>query len=140
MDLLFFVLERCPNSEDSNSTNTLWDFPHLETPSTTAAALHQRATLYSLHYKTDSSTSIGSTSLFFSSNVSEVKAVSASHSICTYTDRVKETDAKTSECKHPLDKSGHTSMLNRKALSRESKKHSKHHYFQYVRKISNLPW
>lgn len=115
------MLQRCPNSEESSSTSSLWDFSHLETPSTTAAALQQRATLYSLHYKADSFTSIGSTSPFFSSNVSEVKAVSAPHSICTYTDRVKESDAKTSECKHPLNKSGHRSMLNRKAVSRKAK-------------------
>lgn len=114
------VLQRCRSSEESGSTSSLWYFPHLETPSTTAAALHQRAALYLLHYKSDCFTSIGSASLFFSSNVSEVKAVSASHSICTYTNRVKESDAKTSECKHPLDKSGHINMLKRRERSRRA--------------------
>lgn len=74
-----------------------------------------------LHYKSDCFTSICSASLFFPSNISEVKAVSSSHSICTYTNCVKESDAKTSERKHPLDKSWCINMHNRRALSRRAR-------------------
>lgn len=59
---------------------------------------------------------------FFSpSNVSEVKAVCSSRSICTYTSHVKESGAKSSERKHSLDKSGRINVHNRKALPRRSR-------------------
>lgn len=78
--------------------------------------------LHPLYSKSDYFTFVCSASLcFFPSNVSEVKAVCSSRSICTYTSHVKESDAKTSEHKHPLDKSGRIYMHNRRAFPRRSR-------------------
>lgn len=78
--------------------------------------------LHPLYSKSDYFTFVCSASLcFFPSNVSEVKAVCSSRSICTYTSHVKESDAKTSEHKHPLDKSGRIYVHNRRAFPRRSR-------------------
>lgn len=123
------VLQRCHNWGESSSTSSLWAFPHLwAEPHTSplqpllSCCSEERCALmpttlqvrlFYLH--------LLSFCLVFPSNVSQAKAVSSSHSICTYTNCVKESDAKTSERKHQLDKSGCINMHNRGALSRTAR-------------------
>lgn len=84
------------------------------------AAPRSGVPLQPLHPTSDGSPPFAQRLPGFSSRVSEVKAASSSPSICTYTTSVMESGAKTSECKHSLDKSRCINMHNRRARSAQS--------------------
>lgn len=86
------VLQRCHNSGESSSSSSLWAFLHLQAK---PHASHLQPLLLRCseewHVLTLTTLQVQlfylrllSFSLLFLSNVSEVKAVSSSHSICTY--------------------------------------------------------